>query len=506
MDISLVRITRVKKRSDFSEKNNQSIDAGKESMYRNKFLLKIFVCLSAYTHLMAADSLNQTDALSPVLSGDSLPFKIVIQQAHFELPVGIHSGASACHEGLWVFIAGRINGLHGFNDPQNFPPDSQNYSVYVVDPKSGITASRPLNDPTSGLTQQQIDWLSVTSPQSYQAGQKLYMTGGYGVDSDTGNYSTKPILSVINIPGIIAWVLNPQGTGQTAAQNIRQLYHPIFQVTGGAMFKSGDLTLLIFGQDFEGSYTTNSNGNYTEKVRRFYILDEGKRLSVKPLKPFPKVADPSYRRRDLNIVSVIDPTSNCFRTQWIAFGGVFTLAGGVWTVPVEINKKGVSFMKNPQLEKTFKQAMSQYVCANVGLYSKKHQAMYSTFFGGISLGFFENGVFETDSEIPFINQVTTIKWDHKGQFSQYLMEGEYPYIPSSQSTPLLFGAGAYFFNAQVPAYKNGVIKLDKIHHPILLGYIVGGIQSAKANTDSSSQSAASPYVFTVTLIPQDDHR
>ena len=37
--------------------------------------------------------------------------------------------------------------------------------------------------------------------------------------------------------------------------------------------------------------------------------------------------------------------------------------------------------------------------------------------------------------------------------------------------------------------------------PVAVGYIVGGIQSTLPNTNTTSDSAASPYVFTVTLVP-----
>jgi hypothetical protein len=35
----------------------------------------------------------------------------------------------------------------------------------------------------------------------------------------------------------------------------------------------------------------------------------------------------------------------------------------------------------------------------------------------------------------------------------------------------------------------------------VVGFIVGGIQSTLPNTTAESDSAASPYIFTVTLVP-----
>jgi hypothetical protein len=51
-------------------------------------------------------------------------------------------------------------------------------------------------------------------------------------------------------------------------------------------------------------------------------------------------------------------------------------------------------------------------------------------------------------------------------------------------------------------YKNGVLKYDTLgSDPIVVGYIIGGIQSTLPNTNFSTDTAASPYIFKVTLVP-----
>ena len=92
------------------------------------------------------------------------------------LPNGWHSGAVANLDGKCLLIAGRTNGLHGFDNEvgvNNFPPRAQNTVVYVIDFNNERVWQRALTDPSSGLTQEQIDTLSVTSPQYYQSGQTL---------------------------------------------------------------------------------------------------------------------------------------------------------------------------------------------------------------------------------------------------------------------------------------------------------------------------------------------
>lgn len=474
-----------------------------EIMIKN--LLSIILLLSSTLY---GD--NQTSTLSPVLPPTSLPFSVEIELSNLELPNGWHSGAFGTWGNKVVLLAGRTNGLHGFNnDPNvnNFPPSAQNNIVYVVDFNEQKVWQKSLNDPSSSLTQEQIDTLTVTSPQFYQSGKTLYITGGYGIDSATGTMGTKPTLSAIDVPGLIKWVISPKKK-YSLAKSLRQTTHPLVQVTGGYMGQLGphQPTLLIFGQNFTGLYRDNSNGQYTRQVRSFRIFDNGKEIYVAASKN-QTTPDPAYRRRDLNVMPVMLGGKSLPTPSYVALSGVFTETTGIWTVPVIISPEGKSSMANPDNPNTFKQAMNNYTSATAGLFSNSTEDMYLMLFGGITFGYFQNGMFETDSEIPFTNQVTTVKIDKNQDFTQYLMENEYPTILSTFSNPgnpLLFGAGAYFIqNDTLPVYRNGVLALDKIlDGPIVIGYIVGGIQSSLPNTLTNADSAASPYIFYVTLRPR----
>ncbi len=450
-----------------------------------------------------ASSGNQTSTVSPIYpQDDSLPFSIEIETISLMIPNGIHSNVTGIYKDKWLLLAGRTNGLHGFsNDDFNFPVQKQNTVAFVVDVKANIVYSRPLDDPNSGLSQQQIDELSVTSPQYFQKNNVLYITGGYGVDTATGLFSTKSTLTAIDIPEFIDWVIQPTHHNSPAVKHIRQTSDPFVQVTGGYMdaVNSKLSTLLIFGQNFSGYYEASSNGDYTQQVRRFQIVDNGKQLFIK--NKISEPLDPSYRRRDLNVIPIIRNN----KRSYVALSGVFTAEGGIWTVPVFINRDGTSFMPNPSNPNTFKQGMNNYTSAVAGIYDKKTGDNYLTLLGGISFGFFQNGNFETDNEIPFINQVTTVQIDKHGNFTQYLMDNEYPTILSTGSNPgnpLLFGAGATFYIAPgLKTYCNEVIPIDQFKTRTTLGYIVGGIMSTLPNTNTMADSAASPYIFRVVITP-----
>jgi hypothetical protein len=448
---------------------------------------------------------NQTATLNQVAPGNvfpfSVPFSVQIQTA-FVMPSGLQSFVLGTYQGQWLLLSGRINGLHGFGNSNNFPPDTQNTAVVVVNPAKHTVTTRLLTDAESGLTQAQIDLLTVTGAQFFQSGTTLYMCGGYGFDTATNNFTTKAALTAIDVPGLIQWVTKPR-PGNTAAENISSVSNPIFQESGGVMVEeSPGHALLVFGEDFEGAITVSSTGTYSGQVRRFIIQGSGSRLRVTPQTASPVSPNTDFDRTDLNVVPSIEHNQQGFT----ALSGVFTPGFGVWTVPVNINSVGVPTEANPNLVATFKQGMNNFACPTLQLYSSKKDTFYSMQMGGISYGFFQNNTFETDAELPFINQVTTIRCDSNGMYSQFLMAGQYPVTLSTGSNPgnpLLFGAGATFIPAAgLRTYSNGVLRLDNLGtKPVLAGYIVGGIQSTLPNTNTESDTSASPYVFSVTLVP-----
>lgn len=459
---------------------------------------------------------NQTDAISPIIIGGDLPYKVSVSLAAGPNGGGtypsLHSFALGVYNEKWVIVGGRTNGLHSLAGGINsFPPASQNKEIWVIDPVARTVQHRSFanaNDPNVGLTQLQIDALSSTNAEAAQIGDRLYVAGGYFFDSGTMTYTTYDTLTALDLAGVVDWV---NGSGKLSL-HIRQCTAndsnnlPIFKVTGGALHVTTDGTgnhaLMIFGQDYEGVYN-GQNGIYTLRVRAFDIKDNGTTLSVDNI--LSHAQDASYRRRDLNVVPILtNGVGGSLAENFVALSGFFTLNNGAWTVPVDVHApSGISIMANPSDPDTFKQGMNNYECAAAGLYSESRQETHTILFGGISYGYFDTsaGSIAFDDQFPFINSISSIVRTGgllDGAYTQYYL-GEFPTLTFGGGSPLLFGTNAKFIPAPgVATYPNGLLKMDALTKPTMIGYIFGGIIS---NQPNGGATIASSLIFEVNYLP-----
>ena len=447
---------------------------------------------------------NQTSTLTPVQMNPTVPYRIEVRPYSMgpaTVPT-LHSYAVGEYNGKWLLVAGRTNGLHGFNGAipnENFPAASQNREVWVMDFANRQTWHRPLDDASSGLTAAIVASLSSANTQFYQKGNSLYVTGGYGLDA-SNNYVTFDTLTAIDLPKLGDWVVNGAGA---AADAVRQFHDPNLKVTGGAMYEISGRTQLVFGQDYEGAYAPFINGVYTHEVRSFDIIDDGTTLSI--ANAVASVQDTAYRRRDLNVFPVLRPGPGGPQPGLVALSGVFTATNGAWTVPVEIDASGNPSMDNPTDATTFKQGMNNYQSAKLGLYSQSRGEMHEILLGGISLQYLDQttGLVVTDNQLPFVNDITSLVIDAAGNYSQQHL-GYFPVLTDLSGNRLRFGADAEFLpSGLIAKLDNGIINLDEITGETVLGHIFGGLVANAPHTRQSvtTLSAASNQVFEIVLIP-----
>jgi hypothetical protein len=173
---------------------------------------------------------------------------------------------------------------------------------------------------------------------------------------------------------------------------------------------------------------------------------------------------------------------------------------------VEIDPEGNPATADPSDPNTFKQGFNGYHSAKLGLFSESSGEMHEVLFGGISLQYLNTLSMqtETDDGLPFVNDITSVVIDAAGNYRQHWL-GEFPVLNDLDGNRLRFGTNAEFFLADgIETFDNGVIKLDLLTRPTVLGYIFGGIIANGPHTRTGSPpatSSASNIVFTVIYSP-----
>lgn len=447
---------------------------------------------------------HQTTVLTEPYVNGSIPYTLEIKEVSIgsaSVP-NIHSIAAAEWQGQWVFLGGRTNGLHGMTGMNAFDPAYENRELWVIDPEGQQSWHKSLeNSPASGLNADVVDSLSAVNTQFYQDGDHWIIVGGYGYKRSVANHVTYSTLTVVDLPGLVAWVKETAGAESTqAADHIDQIVDSYFQVTGGGLERIGEEYQLIFGQNYSGRYRPFLDGVYTKQVRRF-LVDLGDTLVVPELSKVATFQNDAFRRRDLNVVTILERTNpNILVERALVLSGVFTPETGAWTAPVLIGPEGSVEMDDPLAEDTLKQAFQVYHCSKASLFNRVTSEAHILLFGGLSVLELnqETSQFVRDDQVPFINQCSLIVRDAKGKLSQYWLPTRFPDIRLG-GKELRFGTNAEFFiSKDVAKLHPKIIDLAAIDSPTVIGHVFGGIFSDAGN---NGNTGASGRVFEVTLIP-----
>ncbi|GAB4133278.1 MAG: hypothetical protein Fur0041_05370 [Bacteroidia bacterium] len=398
--------------------------------------------------------------LSAASFAQQIPFAVELEPMSIPNMPGLHSFAWAEHNGLWLIIGGRTNGLHGFQPNFAFPQTGQNSSVYVVDPVAGQVWSASLN----ALNVDLKDQLISSNMQFYQDSAVLLFSGGYGYSNTAQDHITFPNLTLIDVPGLIGAVQN----NLPIQSYFRQIADQRFAVTGGHMGKIGNRYLVAFGHRFDGRYNPHNGPSftqtYTEEIRWFEILDNGLTFTVQNY-----VAESNpvyYHRRDYNMSPKIFPNGDFGYT---GFTGVFR-ADKDWPHfnSVQITSNG------GQADSSFQQLYNQYHTANVSIFDTASRITHTLFFGGMGMYYNDvNGLPVQDTMVPFVKTVSAVSSGPAGSFESVLPVQ----MPGYQ------GSAAEFIPASgVPQLFGEVVNLNMLDTGrVLIGYIVGGIESDQPN-------------------------
>lgn len=413
------------------------------------------------------------------------PFNVWIEPTTIVDLGGLQSFAFGQHNGKWLIIGGRLDGLHRRQPFAAFDIAGHNNQIIVVDPVTKTKWSAPLSVLPSGIKEQ----LSSTNMEFHQEGDILYVLGGYGYSASINDHTTFPKLTAINVSATINAIIS----GASYSSYFRQINDPLFAVTGGHLKKINNTFYLVGGQKFLGRYNpmgpTSGPGfvqEYTNAIRKFHIDDDGTTINIiHKASHFDTV---NLHRRDYNVMAQIRPTG---QEALIAFSGVFQYSIDLpYLSCVHIDSLGY------KVDPAFSQYYNHYHCANIPLFSELSNEMHNLFFGGIAQYYDSMGVMIKDDNVPFVKTIARVTVDGSGKMAEYKLPVEMPEY---------LGSGSEFIALEnVAKFPNDVIKLDSLSADTnLVGYIYGGISSSGKNiffTNTGTQSKASNQIFKVYII------
>jgi hypothetical protein len=433
--------------------------------------MKYFVNIAIWGLVFSISAFGQNSFNYTVeLSGVDIP----------DLP-GLHSYAFGQHNGKWLIIGGRKDGMHARQPMFSFPQAQNNTDIFVVDINARQFWSASLNNLPTDLKEQ----LQSTNMNFYQDRDTLYIIGGYAFSATANQHITFPNLTSIQVNSVI----NAITTGDSIAPFFKQISDPVFAITGGQLGKIGDTFYLVGGQKFDGLYNPMGGHSFTQtysnQIRKFTIDNSGTQLNYGN---YATITDEVHlRRRDYNLLPQIFPDGS----------EGYTISSGVFQVnidlpflyPVDISVSGYRPIT------TFNQYLSNYHSAKAALFDSSNNEMHSLFFGGMSQYYYQNGNLIEDNQVPFVKTISRLTRFSDGTLQEFQLPVE---------MPGLTGASAEFIpNENLPHYPSEIIKLDEItQDSFLIGYIYGGISSPILNPFSSFQTSttlADPAIYAVKL-------
>jgi hypothetical protein len=411
--------------------------------------------------------------------------RLVLEETPIAGMPGIQSFAWAQHQGQWLLIGGRTDGLHRRQPFAAFLAADNNTMAHVVDPVSGTVWSASL----ASLPAAQFEQLQSTNMEFMQQGDVLYVVGGYGFSATANDHITHPLLSAIDVPGAMEAIR----TGGALAPHFRYITDERLAVTGGYLGRIGAQYVLVGGQRFIGRYNPMGPDfgpgfiqEYTNAIRRFGIADDGQSLGL--IDYSATVDTVNLHRRDYNLVPQVFPD------------GSFGYHGLQRRVPV---RGGHPLVEHSGCERhrTCGGARVRAVvepvpygpCAAV---VASTQRMSTVFFGGIGRYYFDgNGQLWDDVNVPFVNTISQVTRDGAGQLQETAIG----------TMPALLGSSAEFIRLpEVPMVFDDIVDLDQLSgDTVVIGHIVGGIESSAANIffiNTGTQSTASTRTFRVLLV------
>lgn len=412
---------------------------------------------------------------------DYFPYQVSLTPISISGLPGLHSYTYGQHNGQWLILGGRLDGLHARQPNSSFPASQNNQQLFVVNLQASQVWSTSVMSLPIGIREQ----LQSTNMNFYQSGDHLVIVGGYAFSATANNHITFPRLTVVHVPGVINAIQN----GTDLNPHFKEITNDFFAVTGGQLGKIGNTFYLVGGHRFDGRYNPMNNPTftqtYTNQIRKFTLDWNATPITFNIVD---QITDPVHlRRRDYNLVPQVFPNG---ALGYTISSGVFQLTADLpFLYPVDITENGY------QPQEQFSQYLSNYHSGKVGLYDAQQNQMHSLFFGGLSQYYYQNGTLIQDNQVPFVKTISRMSRMADGTLTEYVLPIEMPNLK---------GTSAEFIpNLELPLTENKVILLNDVtENSFVVGHIYGGIQTQLQNPFANNQTAqtqADPSIFEVRL-------
>ena len=397
------------------------------------------------------------------------PYEVVLEP--FSVPdlPGLHSYAWGTHDGKYIFIGGRRDGIHARQPFAAFPASQNNTDIFVVDIENETVWSQSI----TGLSTDLAEQLQATNFEYYQDEDKLIIIGGYGYSTSNSDHVTYPYLTQIDLEILTEQVIS----GDLTDTAFRQIENEELAVTGGNLGKIGDTYYLVGGHRFDGRYNPHDGPSfiqeYTDGIKKFSLEDENGILTIND---YSEISDPLHlHRRDYNLLPQLFPDGTFGYTL---FSGVFQIAEDLpFLYPVDITEGGHTPITD------FNQYLSNYHSAKIAIHDTNTNTAHNLFFGGISRYYYDGNTMIQDDDVPFVKTISRVSRTVDGTLEE---------VKFATEMPAYLGAGAEFLpTSQLPEVAPEIYDINAFSgDSTLLGYIFGGIQSETLNPFTNNNPAA----------------
>jgi hypothetical protein len=412
---------------------------------------------------------------------ENFPFEIELRAVTIPALPGFHSFAFAQHEGRWLIVGGRTDGLHPRQPFTSFPVEHNNTRFFVIDPASGLWKSASITDLPVGPREQ----LQATNLNFAQWGDTLFVIGGYGFSASRNDHITHPSLSAILVPDVMDAIWNERPFDSY----IHYREEDRLAITGGQLGRIDSRFYLAGGHRFDGRYNPMGFATYVQTYRtEVLVFSLGFGQEEAEFTELEAWSDPTHlRRRDYNLVPYIHTDGE---PGYLISAGVFKEDADLpFLYPVEIRSDGHQPVEH------FDQLLSHYHSPKTAFYDTSTEELHMLFFGGLAQFYFDEGTLVQDDLVPFVRTISRVSRGRDGAFREFALPVE---------MPGLRGTSAEFIpNIDLLRNETGVAMLPEVPDAgLLLGHIIGGIVSPSLNPfafNQTSTTAADPSVFEVWL-------